>query len=145
MHRLSGISSPANAAYNSSELTYQLKASKSRAIFTCLPLLETALTAARNVGIEEHHVYILALPDEALAGTSSSTSLAGKSFKSVDELIAQGKELPPLENLVWEKGQGARQCAFLNFSSGTTGLPVITLPLLLTITYHNSERRMTTC
>lgn len=45
-------------------------------------------------------------------------------LKTVDQLISEGSRLPELEPLRWEKGQGARQCAFLMYSSGTTGLPV---------------------
>ncbi|OKL57044.1 hypothetical protein UA08_07377 [Talaromyces atroroseus] len=118
VHRLSGISSPANSAYSVSELAHQLKSSGSKALFTCWSLLEAAIAAARDVGIDEHHIYILQTPDEALTGRSVSGN-----FKTVDELISQGQGLSQLDNLVWERGQGARQCAFLNFSSGTTGLP----------------------
>ncbi|TAQ86621.1 hypothetical protein B7494_g5056 [Chlorociboria aeruginascens] len=66
VHRLSGVVSPANAAYSASELTFQLKSSGAKALFT--------------------------------------------------------KE-PELEALKWEKGQGARQTAYLCYSSGTSGLP----------------------
>ncbi|TQB72750.1 hypothetical protein MPDQ_006466 [Monascus purpureus] len=119
VHRLSGIVSPANAAYSVSELAYQLRASKAKALFTCWPLLATAQAAARNAGIAEKNIYILAMPEEALAGTTGKL----EGFKTVDQLIAEGQTSPPVQELVWETGQGARQCAFLNFSSGTTGLP----------------------
>lgn len=45
-------------------------------------------------------------------------------FKTVAQLIDDGQKLPDLEPLKWEKGQGARQTAFLCYSSGTSGLPV---------------------
>ena len=45
-------------------------------------------------------------------------------FKTVDQLIELGDSLPPLEELRWAKGQGARQTALLCYSSGTSGLPV---------------------
>lgn len=45
-------------------------------------------------------------------------------FKSVTQLIQQGRKLPELEPLKWELGQGKRQTAYLCFSSGTSGLPV---------------------
>lgn len=101
-------------------MTYQLKASKAKALFTCLPLLATAQAAARKAGIAEKNIYILTMPEEALAGTAGKL----EGFKTVDQLIAEGQTLPPVQELAWETGQGARQCAFLNFSSGTTGLPV---------------------
>jgi acyl-CoA synthetase (AMP-forming)/AMP-acid ligase II len=119
LHTLSGIPSPANSAYNVSELTHQVKSSGSKAIFTCLSLLDTALKAATICGIQRGHVYLLSMPFERQIGY-----LAPTNFKSVDQLISEGSRLPQLEPLRWEKGQGARQCAFLNYSSGTTGLPV---------------------
>jgi acyl-CoA synthetase (AMP-forming)/AMP-acid ligase II len=51
-------------------------------------------------------------------------------FKTVGKLVEEGAQLPELEKLTWEKGQGKRQTAFLCYSSGTSGLPVcITLNL----------------
>ena len=45
-------------------------------------------------------------------------------FKNVGDLIAEGENLDAIEPLKWAKGQGARQTAFLCYSSGTSGLPV---------------------
>lgn len=45
-------------------------------------------------------------------------------FKTVGQLIEAGGKLPELEPLKWAKGQGARQTAYLCYSSGTSGLPV---------------------
>jgi hypothetical protein len=45
-------------------------------------------------------------------------------FKTVGQLIAAGEKLPRIEPLKWEKGQGAKQTAYLCYSSGTSGLPV---------------------
>lgn len=46
-----------------------------------------------------------------------------KDMKTLDQLLEAGKKLPELEKIKWEKGQGARQTAFLCYSSGTSGLP----------------------
>ena len=119
IHSLSGISSPANAAYSEAELVFQLKSSGSKVLFTCLPLLPIAIQAAAKSGIPNKHIYLLPLPKEATVGLQSPPD-----FKNVDQLIEQGSNLPPLEPLKWEKGQGARQTAFLCYSSGTSGLPV---------------------
>ncbi|MCJ1276684.1 hypothetical protein MMC21_004491 [Puttea exsequens] len=118
IHRLSGISSPANAAYSEAELLHQLKSSGSKALFTCLPLLPLALEAANKSGISRNNVYILPLPKEAVGSAVPPPGL-----KTVDDLIQQGTNIPPLEELKWAKGQGARQTAFLCYSSGTSGLP----------------------
>lgn len=121
VHNLSGISSPANAAYKVLELCHQIKVAKSKAIFTCLPLLNTALAAATRCGISQDKVYLLSMPDDL---KDQQSLRASESVKSVDQLIQLGATLPEVEPLRWQKGQGARQCAFLMFSSGTTGLPV---------------------
>ncbi|RKL19653.1 hypothetical protein BFJ68_g3132 [Fusarium oxysporum] len=118
VHRLNGIATPANAAYSSDELTHQLKASGAKALVTCTLLLEVALEAAKNVGIPDENVYLFDIP------RAEPTS----SFKhaSVEDLINEGSKLEELEKLQWVQGQGARQTAFLCFSSGTSGLPHVT-------------------
>lgn len=78
-----------------------------------------ALEAAKKSNIPRKHVYLLALPKEATGGLPSPPDI-----KTVDQLIDDGTKLPPLEKIRWEKGQGARQTAFLCYSSGTSGLPV---------------------
>jgi long-subunit acyl-CoA synthetase (AMP-forming) len=117
VHRLNGILTPANAAYSAPELEYQLKSAGAKALFTCIPLLETSLQAAKAVGIPNKHVYILEMPKEITGGKSVP-------FRTVDDLIIDGRKLEKLESLKWTKGQGARQTAFLCYSSGTSGLPV---------------------
>ena len=119
VHSLSGISSPANAAYSEAELLFQLKSSGAKALFTCLPLLSISYAAARKAGIPRNHIYLLPLPKEATGDIPMP-----KDVKTVDQLIQDGANLPPLEPLNWSKGQGARQTAFLCYSSGTSGLPV---------------------
>ncbi|KAL8669077.1 MAG: hypothetical protein Q9168_006314 [Polycauliona sp. 1 TL-2023] len=118
IHRLSGVSSPANAVYSVSELEYQLRSSGSKALFTCLPLLSTALEAASRCNIPRSRVFLLQVPKEVSGSQNPPTDI-----KTVDQLIHQGAGLPALEELRWERGQGARQTAFLCYSSGTSGLP----------------------
>jgi acyl-CoA synthetase (AMP-forming)/AMP-acid ligase II len=114
IHRLSGIATPANVAYSAAELEHQLKTSGAKALFTCAPVLKDALKAAKASGIPEDKVFILDIP-----GFDNP-----RGFKTVDDLIEFGRSLPELEPLRWSKGQGARQVAFLCYSSGTSGLPV---------------------
>jgi acyl-CoA synthetase (AMP-forming)/AMP-acid ligase II len=110
---LSGIATPANVAYSASELEHQLKSSGAKVLFTCVPVLETALKAAKGAGIPEDKIFIMDLPLHARK----------PHFKTVDDLVKLGHSLPELEPLRWRKGQGARQVAFLCYSSGTSGLP----------------------
>lgn len=118
VHRLNGIVTPASAAYSAQELEHQLRSSGAKALFTCVALLDTALKAAKTVGISEEAIFILPMPGDK-----------GKApFSTVDELIAEGKDLQPTPALNWIKGQGTRQVAYLCYSSGTSGLPVSVKP-----------------
>lgn len=83
-------------------------------MFTCPPLLENALKAATAAGIPKDRIFIL-----RTAGFDNPPS-----YVTIDDLVAEGKSLPPLKPLNWVKGQGARQTAYLCYSSGTSGLPV---------------------
>jgi acyl-CoA synthetase (AMP-forming)/AMP-acid ligase II len=114
VHRLSGIATPANVAYSVEELEHQLRSSGAKALFTCAPVLETALKAAKAVGISEDKIFIMDLPHHSQKPP----------FKTVEDLVEMGHSIPELEPLKWVKGQGARQTAFLCYSSGTSGLPV---------------------
>lgn len=113
IHRLSGVATPANAAYPAAELEYQLKSSGASALVTCAPLLETALLAAKGAGIPEERIFILPMPGAPKVP-----------FKSIDELIEEGRQLEAVEPEAWAPQQGKHQTAFLCYSSGTSGLPV---------------------
>lgn len=117
VHRLNGVSSPANAAYNADELHHQLTNSGSKILFTVMPLLQTALDAAAKSSIPKDRVYICEMPNDPPIPDE---------FKTLSQLLEEGVSLPELEPVIWEKGQGARQTAFLCYSSGTSGLPVST-------------------
>lgn len=119
VHRLNGISSPANAAFSTEELAHQLKNSGSTSIFTVMALLDTAKAAAKKAGIPNNRIYIC-----EMAGDKDIPS----EHKTLSQLIKAGSSLPELEPLKWSKGQGARQTAFLCYSSGTSGLPVCQKP-----------------
>ncbi|KAK5626800.1 hypothetical protein RRF57_002515 [Xylaria bambusicola] len=113
VHRLSGIVTPANAMYSAGELEHQLRSSGSKALFTCPSLLENALKAARASNIPDDRVFLLEVPGQN----------RDRRFKTIDDLIAEGRSIPELEPPKWTKGQGARQPAYLCYSSGTSGLP----------------------
>ena len=122
-HRLAGVATPANAAYSAPELEHQLRDSGAKALFTCLPLLVTALEAAKKAGIPKERVYLFDLPEEVLEGKTAPAE-----FKTLNQLVQLGESLPALEALRWAPGQGAKQCAYLCYSSGTSGLPVGPVP-----------------
>ncbi|PHH69911.1 hypothetical protein CDD82_7437 [Ophiocordyceps australis] len=116
VHRLSGIATPASAAYSATELEHQLRSSAAKALFTCVPLLKDALAAADAAAIPRDRVFLLPVPDAPLTSQHAQ-------FLSFDQLVAEGRHLPPLAPLSWIKGQAARQTAYLCYSSGTSGLP----------------------
>ncbi|KAH7118061.1 phenylacetyl-CoA ligase-like protein [Dactylonectria estremocensis] len=117
VHRLGGIVTPANAQYSSSDLAHQLKDSGSRCLFTCWPLLQTAIKAAKDAGIARNRIYLLELPDAPPIGAQNLE------FGSVTELRMLGKQEPSIDALRWTKGEGKRRAAFICYSSGTSGLP----------------------
>jgi hypothetical protein len=80
-------------------------------------MLDASLQAAKGAGIPKERIYILDMPQ----GFSGDKAVP---FKTVSQLIVEGGKLPELEPLNWSKGQGARQTAYLCYSSGTSGLPV---------------------
>ena len=57
------------------------------------------------------------MPKELTGGATNNE------FKTVSDLVENGKRLPPLEPLKWTKGEGSRRTAFVCYSSGTSGLP----------------------
>ena len=75
------------------------------------------MKAAKAAGIPENRIYVLEMPKQLTGGKSVP-------FQSVSQLIDDGAQLPDIEALKWSKGQGARQTAYLCYSSGTSGLPV---------------------
>lgn len=114
--RLNGVSTPANAVYNAEELANQLRSSGAQALFTVLPLLEVALRAAELAGIQRARVFLCEMPGD-------NNDSYPRDIMTLSQLIEKGKSLPELEELRWIPGQGARQTAFLCYSSGTSGLP----------------------
>jgi len=120
VHRLNGISTPVNASYSVGELTHQLINSGARFLFTSSPLLSVALAAAAKAGIPNGNIYLCELPYNVDGDRQENHS----GHKTLGQLIEQGAYLPELEPLKWKKGQGARQTAFLCYSSGTSGLSV---------------------
>ena len=108
--------SPANAAYSAPELKHQLLDSKAKALFTCVPLLPTALEAASAAGLPKERIYII----DALPGGEKAPA----QYKTLSQLVETGKSLPKLEKVNWRAGEAVRRTAFLCYSSGTSGLPV---------------------
>nr|POF06983.1 acyl-coa ligase easd [Quercus suber] len=119
MHRLGGILTCVNAAYNAHELEYQLKDSGAKGVFTCLPLLETAMAGAKKAGMPKEKMFLLDMAESITQGVSNP------GLRNLDDLVSAGAKLDqqPRADTTWQKGDGAKKTAFLCYSSGTSGLP----------------------
>ncbi|KAF8898943.1 phenylacetyl-CoA ligase [Infundibulicybe gibba] len=95
VHQLGGVITPANPGYKTEELNYQLRTTKAALIFVHPACLDTALSAASEVGLSEDRI-ILFQPSHGVARTTF-----------------------PDQKL--QRGEGRSALAFLSFSSGTTG------------------------
>lgn len=92
---------------------HALKTAKTRFLFTIANSLRVALAAAAHVGIPRDRVFLLEGKGEGLT-TMSELLEAGKSYGAKGQVPA------------WSIPEGQKNkdvCGFLNFSSGTTGLP----------------------
>lgn len=116
IQRLNGVSSPVNAVYNATELAHQLSSAGAKALFTVLPLVEVALKGAKQAGIPRSKIFLCEM-------SGDDASSYPPDLKTLSQLMEIGKLLPELESIRWDAGQGARQIAFLCYSSGTSGLP----------------------
>jgi 4-coumarate--CoA ligase len=102
----------ASPAYNTEEMTHALKTAQSRFLITLPSSLEVALAAAKNAGIPQKHIFLL------------EGSVDG--FVSIQELMKRGERYQIVPPWRIPKGKDNRQiCGYLNFSSGTTGLPKV--------------------
>jgi acyl-CoA synthetase (AMP-forming)/AMP-acid ligase II len=101
-----GIVSPANPTYGVDELMYQLKNSGAKAIVVHSSLFQTALSAAKNVGLPVSNIWI--------SGPHSPATEMQHIESMLSSEIAGGSR--PQVN-------PATDTAFLVYSSGTTGKP----------------------
>jgi 4-coumarate--CoA ligase len=111
--RVGGIVSGASPAYNAEEMAYALHKSNAKFLMTVPGSMDVAAAAAEKAGLKKENVFLL---DGEMEG-----------FKTVKELLEVGKsfgESRQVKPFKVPTGKNNHQvCAFLSFSSGTTGLP----------------------
>lgn len=111
--RLGAIACGVSPEYNVEELSYSLRTSRAKCIFTSPNGLANALKSAKQCNIPEENVILLE-PSES--GRADVRGLIQQVSSEKEALQAQPFQIP--------KGKTNTDiCAFLCFSSGTTGLP----------------------
>ncbi|KAF8651008.1 hypothetical protein AX16_004966 [Volvariella volvacea WC 439] len=118
-HKLGGVISGANPDFAANELVYQIEATKATVVITHPDSLPTVLSAAKETHITPDRIVVFNKP-----AIKSSHPVKVDGFVSINELVEQGRSLPPqfVERKL-AKGEAKTKLAFLSFSSGTTGRP----------------------
>ena len=108
--RLGGIISGSSPAYTLDEMTFALRVSGAKYLFTSPTSEKIATEAAIECGIPKENIFLLEGEGE---------------YKTIKELLQRGlKYSPPVEPFEIPKDKtNSDVCGYLSFSSGTTGLP----------------------
>ncbi|KAE8547637.1 hypothetical protein EYB25_009430 [Talaromyces marneffei] len=114
VHRLNGICLTIHTGSSNKEIEQHLTRSKCKAIFVSPSLLKTCLQVTNPLDIPQKNIYTIPVPGEPVSTVDG--------HKSFEQLLAAGPDLPSLEPLKWERGQGKKQVAYLAATSGTSGL-----------------------
>ena len=108
-----GIVSGASPAYNIEEMTYALRKAGAKFLITVPAAMDVAGPAAKNAGIPRHRILLLEGDIEGFTTVKDLLNI-GKSF-------GENGQVPSFKIPKGKKNRDV--CAFLSFSSGTTGLP----------------------
>lgn len=103
-----GIISPSSPVYTVEELAFHLKDSGAKALVTHTSVLPIAKEAAKNVGISEDHIILL--------GDQHDPELKIKHFSSIRNTTRTTRYRA-------SNVEPSKTCAFIVYSSGTTGTP----------------------
>ncbi|CRG89220.1 hypothetical protein PISL3812_06256 [Talaromyces islandicus] len=110
--RAGGVVSGASPAYTVDEMTYALKISNAKFLFTIPDSIHVAVKAAIAAGIPQSHVFLL---EGSVPGFSTMSDLLDIGKSSGSNQIEKYR--------IPDDKTNRDVCGFLSFSSGTTGLP----------------------
>ncbi|KMP00403.1 luciferin 4-monooxygenase [Coccidioides immitis RMSCC 2394] len=112
----------ASPAYNVEEMTYALKTADAKFLMTSPGSIEVAAAAAQKVGIPRKHIFLL---EGEVQGY-----ITFKQLQDIGRSYGENGQAPPFQLPVGRTNK--ELCGFLNFSSGTTGLPKAVM-----LSHHN--------
>lgn len=109
----------ASPAYNAEEMSYALRTASTKFMFTLPGSLDVALAAAASAGLPKEHIFLL--------------EGRRQGFLSLQDLVELGRKSDVVESYRIPAGRTNEDiCGYLNFSSGTTGLPKAVM-----LSHHN--------
>ncbi|KAK0548098.1 hypothetical protein OC846_004617 [Tilletia horrida] len=132
IHRIGAIVAPANPMLSADELLYQLRACRADAMFVidAEPSRSAGCEAAKRAGISEERIFLVE-PVSARMRRDGGRAHGHDGLQTLEGLVGHGRgildrdgQLALLASRAQPGKSGAKsQLAFLNFSSGTSGLP----------------------
>lgn len=94
-------------------MTYALKTADTKFLMTSKASIQVAVEAAKNAGIPQKHIFLL---EGEVPGFTTF-----KELRNIGEGYGENGQIPAYR--IPSNRSNKEICGFLNFSSGTTGLP----------------------
>nr|AMM63166.1 AniI [Aspergillus nidulans NRRL 8112] len=113
IHRVGGTCLVLHPTSSAAELESLMRQANCKALFTCKDLLPTCKAVLEALQLDSSRLFLLELPaDDPTTETQPI---------SVSQLIADGENLPPVDKMALQDGEGKHRVAYLCPTSGTSG------------------------